>query len=60
MQNKIDKCEKEIAQLEDKLKELEEKLSSTTDSGEIGKLSVEYKETKEKLDLKMEEWIELT
>ena len=60
LQNKIDKCEKEIAQLEDKLKELEEKLSSTTDSGEIGKLSVEYKETKEKLDLKMEEWIELT
>ena len=60
LQNKIDKCEKEIAQLEDKLKELEEKLSSTTDSGEIGKLSVEYKDTKEKLDLKMEEWIELT
>ncbi|MBQ8034677.1 MAG: ABC-F family ATP-binding cassette domain-containing protein [Bacteroidales bacterium] len=60
LQNKIDKCEKEIAQLEDKLKELEEKLSSTTDSGEIGKLSVEYKEIKEKLDLKMEEWIELT
>ncbi len=60
LQNKIDKCEKEIAQLENKLKELEEKLSSTTDSGEIGKLSVEYKETKEKLDLKMEEWIELT
>ena len=60
LQNKIDKCEKEIAQLEDKLKELEEELSSTTDSGEIGKLSVEYKETKEKLDLKMEEWIELT
>ena len=60
LQNKIDKCEKEIAQLEDKLKEIEEKLSSTTDSGEIGKLSVEYKETKEKLDLKMEEWIELT
>lgn len=60
LQNKIDKCEKEIAQLEDNLKELEEKLSSTTDSGEIGKLSVEYKETKEKLDLKMEEWIELT
>lgn len=60
LQNKIDKCEKEIAQLEDNLKELEEKLSSTTDSGEIEKLSVEYKETKEKLDLKMEEWIELT
>ena len=60
LQNKIDKCEKEIAQLEDNLKELEEKLSSTTESGEIEKLSVEYKETKEKLDLKMEEWIELT
>ncbi len=60
LQNKIDKCEKEIAQLEDKLKELEEKLSTTTVEGEIEKLSVEYKETKEKLDLKMEEWIELT
>ncbi len=59
-QNKVDKCEKEIAQLEDKLKELEEKLSTTTVEGEIEKLSVEYKETKEKLDLKMEEWIELT
>jgi ATP-binding cassette subfamily F protein 3 len=59
-QNKIDKCEKEVAELEAALKELEEKLSATVDGSDIEKLSVQYKETKEKLDLKMDEWLELT
>ena len=59
-QNKIDKCEKEVAELEAAIAQLEEKLSATTDGGEIEKLSLQYKETKEKLDLKMEEWLELT
>lgn len=60
IQNKIDKCEKEIAEIESCLKELEAKLSDPAHSNEIEKLSVQYKEMKEKLDSKMEEWIELT
>ena len=59
-QKKIDKCEKEVAELEAALKELEEKLSATVDGSDIEKLSVQYKETKEKLDHKMDEWLELT
>ncbi len=59
-QNRIDKCEKEIAELESTLKELEERLGATSDGGEIEKLSVQYKEMKENLDLKMDEWLELT
>lgn len=59
-QNKVDKCEKEVAELEAALKELEERLSATVDGNEIEKLSVQYKETKEKLDSKMDEWLELT
>ncbi len=59
-QNRIDKCEKEIAELESALKELEERLGATSDGGEIEKLSVQYKEMKENLDLKMDEWLELT
>lgn len=60
IQNKIDKCEKEIAEIESCLKELEAKLSDPAHSNEIEKLSVQYKEMKEKLDSKMEEWIDLT
>lgn len=59
-QNKIDKCEKEIAQLEDEINGLEEKLATLTDVAEIEKVSHEYKNKKEALDAKMDEWIELT
>ncbi len=59
-QNKIDKCEKEIAALEEALKMIEEKLSGATEVTELEKLSKEYKEKKDALDQKMEEWIELT
>ncbi len=58
--NKIDKCEKEIAQLEDEINGLEEKLATLTDVAEIEKVSHEYKNKKEALDAKMDEWIELT
>lgn len=60
LQGKIDKCEKEIAQLEEDLKEIESKLSSLSDVGEIEKCSKEYESKKSQLDAKMEEWIELT
>lgn len=59
-QNRIDKCEKEIAQLEEEISSLEEKLAILTDVAEIEKLSLEYKNKKEALDAKMDEWIELT
>ena len=60
LQNKIDKCEKEIAELEQQISDIEERLSNVTDASQIEKLSVEYKEKKEALDAKMDEWIELT
>lgn len=60
LKGKIDACEKEIAQLEEKIKQLEEKLSVTTDASEVEKVSLQYKELKDHLDGKMEEWIELT
>ena len=59
-QNKIDKCEKEIAQLEEELKVIEDKLSTLADVGEIEKYSKEYQAKKNLLDAKMDEWIELT
>ncbi|MBR7157019.1 MAG: ABC-F family ATP-binding cassette domain-containing protein [Bacteroidales bacterium] len=59
-QNKIDKCEKEIAQLEEDLKVIEDKLSTLADVGEIEKYSKEYQSKKNLLDAKMDEWIELT
>lgn len=60
LQNRIDKCEKEIAQLEEDLKEIETRLSSLTEVGEIEKCSKEYESVKKQLDAKMDEWIELT
>lgn len=60
LQNKIDKCEKEIAQLEENLKVIEDKLSTLADVGEIEKYSKEYQSKKNLLDAKMDEWIELT
>ncbi len=60
LQNKIDKCEKEIAQLEEDLKVIEDKLSTLADVGEIEKYSKEYQSKKNLLDAKMDEWIELT
>ncbi len=60
LQNKIDKCEKEIAELEALLQNIEEKMASTSEGKEIERLSIEYSEAKKRLDAKMEEWIEMT
>ncbi|MBR5856768.1 MAG: ABC-F family ATP-binding cassette domain-containing protein [Bacteroidales bacterium] len=59
-QAKVEKCEKEIADLESDISAIEEKLALLTDIAEIEKLSLEYKSKKEALDSKMDEWIELT
>ena len=42
------------------MKEIETRLSSLTDVGEIEKCSKEYESVKKQLDAKIDEWIELT
>lgn len=57
LKNRIDRCEKEIADLENKLKDLENKLGTAIGREEIEKLTAEYKRCKDALEEKMEEWI---
>ena len=59
LKNRIDRCEKEIADLENKLKDLENKLGTALGREELEKLTAEYKRCKDALEEKMEEWIEL-
>ena len=59
LKNRIDRCEKEIADLETKLKDLENKLGTALGREELEKLTAEYKRCKDALEEKMEEWIEL-
>lgn len=59
LKNRIDRCEKEIADLENRLKDLENKLGTALGREELEKLTAEYKRCKDALDEKMEEWIEL-
>ena len=57
---RIERCENEISQLEDKLKVVEEKLAAKADSHGLGEMLNEYNELKNTLDKKMDEWIKLT
>lgn len=59
LKNRIDRCEKEIADLENRLKDLENKLGTALGREELEKLTAEYKRCKDALEEKMEEWIEL-
>jgi len=53
---KIETCEKIIEELEAKVAEIEEKLSSETDRAEISRLLTDYEKVKSDLDSKMREW----
>ena len=59
-QKRIESCEKKIADLEAKMKELEQVLAAPSADADIDKLTREYLELKRTLDRTMEEWIELS
>ncbi len=59
-QKRIECCEKKIADLEAKMKELEQVLAAPSADADIDKLTREYLELKRTLDRTMEEWIELS
>ena len=57
---RVERCEDQIAGLEQKLKEVEERLSAKADSHGLAEMLNEYDEIKERLDRMMNEWIKLT
>ncbi len=57
---RVERCENEIAQLEDKLGKVEKLLAEKSDSQGLSELLNEYDELKGMLDKKMDEWLKLT
>lgn len=57
---RVERCENEIAQLEDKLGKVEKLLAEKSDSLGLSELLNEYDELKGMLDKKMDEWLKLT
>ena len=57
---RVERCENEIAQLEDKLGKVEKLLAEKSDSQGLSQLLNEYDELKGMLDKKMDEWLKLT
>lgn len=57
---RVERCENEIAQLEDKLGKVEKLLTEKSDSQGLSELLNEYDELKGMLDKKMDEWLKLT
>ena len=57
---RVERCENEIAQLEDKLGKVEKLLAEKSDSQGLSELLNEYDELKGMLDKKMDEWLRLT
>ena len=57
---RVERCENEIAQLEDKLGKVEKLLAEKSDSQGLSELLNEYDELKDMLDKKMDEWLKLT
>ena len=63
VKNALDKCEKEISEIEDKLQSIDEEFANPENASNVGKLMElqKQKETLEKrLDKLMEDWEELT
>ena len=63
LKNALNKCEKEISEIEDKLQDVDEEFSNPENASNVGKLMElqKQKETLEKrLDKLMEDWEELT
>lgn len=54
---RIERCEAEIAQLEEKIKTVEDKLAAENDSSHLTEMLNEYNSLKSALDKKMNEWI---
>lgn len=57
---RVERCENEITQLEDKLGKVEKLLAEKSDSQGLSELLNEYDELKGMLDKKMDEWLKLT
>jgi ATP-binding cassette subfamily F protein 3 len=60
LKKKIQQCEARIEELEGIIAQLEDELGNVTDSGKILELTAKYESAKNELDLKMEEWAELS
>lgn len=57
---RVERCEDEISQLEEKLGAVEKSLAEKSDSQGLTELLNEYEELKGLLDKKMDEWLKLT
>ena len=60
LKKKIQQCEARIEELEGTIAQLEDELGNVTDPGKILELTAKYESAKNELDLKMEEWAELS
>jgi ATP-binding cassette subfamily F protein 3 len=60
LKKKIQQCEARIEELEGIIAQLEDELGNVTDPGKILELTAKYESAKNELDLKMEEWAELS
>lgn len=56
---KLESCEKRIGELENEMKNLEERLHTINEASQLEQLTLQYKELKDELDAKMDEWTEL-
>ncbi len=60
LKKKIEQVEKRIEELEGIIAQLESELGNVTDTAKIMELTAKYESAKNELDLKMEEWAELS